>query len=425
MKVMAFIDTIISLLEKAIKAIKYFFTWRKQEFMKNIKKRYKKGMSILNENRDKVIQFLYKYYSSTNTKFDRVYTARYLFQDGHAQDLAIITRPNFLLATNPEFNIESTYGGLVNHFSIPESDILKAKKRWDAIGIVAYEGHKYSLHGCSNNGVLEFRDTTFHTYRASFGEVYDELALTIADKGIEKFSRLKKSKYRSCLPKRAKYLDSIDMLLNMNQRICAGGIITMLAARTNNDIAIVAQRRSARVSDEPNLLTLIPRAFHESIISPEKEFELQSTVYRECYEELLGGDDQVGPHMEPDFYLAENKAIRELVEGRGTNHILKPISLFWDLFRGNFIVAYCLYIKDASWWSQHGRAMKVNWEYSDKEKITAARASRSEVIRLINRKDWANDSYFAFIEGLRWLCTQEPELASIALALPELHLSPL
>ena len=423
MDLIAIAGTVISWGERIFKAFKYLFQWGQQGSMRNYKKRYEKGMQIIKDDSDKVIQFLYNYYATSNTAYEQIFSVRYLFQDGHSQDLALITRPNLLLTTNPDFNLESTYGGLVKHFSVQESEILKGKKRWDALGMAHYEGHKYSLHSIADNRTLEFRDTTFYTYRTAFGEIYDELAIALADKGINKFVSLNKSKYRSLLPKRTKYLSTIDTILNLNQRICIGGIITMVAARTNNDIAIIAQRRSTTVSDEPNSLTLVPRAYHESLITPDQEYVLKTTVYREFYEELFEGDKDVGHHMEPDFYMAENSGIRELVEGDGTNHILKPIGLVWDLYRGNFIVAYCLFIQDQNWWSRYGRAMKLNWEYSETEKISAARASRSEILRLINRKDWAHDSYFAFIEGLRWLATQEPMLASIGSVLPKLHLT--
>ncbi|GIK09111.1 MAG: hypothetical protein JETCAE02_05960 [Anaerolineaceae bacterium] len=422
MDIIGLIGVIISWGERLFKAIKKFFEWRTQGSIKSYKKRFAKGMQTIIDNRDKAVRLLYNYYASSNTKHDAVYTIRYLYEDGHSRDMALITRPNLVLTKNPNFKIDSVYGGPISHFSFPKNELTSGKKKWDALGIIAYEGHKYSLYSVSENGTLEFRDTTFHTYRATFGEIYDEFVMTVADKGIDKLKNYSQSKQRSLLPLRKKYLGSLDRILDLHQRICAGGVITMFAARTPDDVVIYAQKRSAIVSDEPNLYTLVPRAFHESLISPTDEFNLETTIYRECYEELFKGEMKIGDHVEHDFYLSEKPGIRDLVAGKGVNHTLKPTALLWDLYRGNFIVTYCLYVHDQTWYAKYGNELTLNWEYASENK-TAARASRSEVLGLLNRNDWAQDSYFAFVEGLRWLSAQEPLMESFNSKLPKLIFS--
>jgi hypothetical protein len=200
----------------------------------------------------------------------------------------------------------------------------------------------------------------------------------------------------------------------------------LFAAQTkNNDLALLLQRRSLTVSDEPGSLTVIPKAFHEPIISARDEHDPEDTIYRECYEELFGGDEQsTKRHISSRFYLRYCPGVEELFNGKGKNHQLIPLGINWDLLRGNYMLNYCLYVEDPDWWDKYQHEIQVNWEVDSVAEPATLLSEANQIHDLINRQDWAPEAYFAFIEGLRWLAENVPVARNIKASLPNLILTP-
>jgi hypothetical protein len=95
----------------------------------------------------------------------------------------------------------------------------------------------------------------------------------------------------------------------------------------------------------------------------------------------------------------------------------------WDLYRGNFIAAYCLYITDPTWWSRYSLSMRLNWEFDTIRNITPVFANRGGLTKLFDASQWAVDSYFTFIEAVRWLSARDESVSKFRNEIPKLVLT--
>ncbi|MCJ7603977.1 MAG: hypothetical protein MUO63_21085 [Desulfobulbaceae bacterium] len=415
--------------------------------MKNYNKRYRIGVFQLKEERPKITEILYKYYKHDNSNNDG-YLLSYR-TNAETRYLPLITKLNYVPNEN-NFNINITCGqftgkqiivkigdinGLfkktrmteIGNKQIDLKKFVREISHWEAANLKIWNDKLYSLQNViySNNNnshdiKLNFCETDFYTYRATYGSINDELAMFVYKKQHLKFLSYKK--LRAHLPKREFFLNSINEIFSFSNRICAGGPIVLFAINRGNDnIGVIIQKRSVYVSDEPGAITVIPKAFHQPYIDPYEDFDLESTIWRECYEELFGGEDLLRNkrHISNDFYLSKKEALRDL-HGR---YELKPLGVFWDLFRGNYHVAYCLFVHDPAWWEKYSRDICVNWEVDQELKgfLKLDSGNQHSLIHLVGRHDWAPESYFTFIEGLRWLSTKVSTCGFISKLLPALY----
>lgn len=340
------------------------------------------------------------------------HTIRYSGKGRHYRDLPIVTKPDFVLQHNSNLTVQS-------HFSdeskatprLTDRELADEVAHWQAARLSVWDEPLYTIHHIQGAAAITFRLTRFLIYRATYGSVHDELALAIATHDLEEI----KKRRDALLPKRKRFLGSAEGLLNFHDRLCVGGPIVLFAARTeDDDLSLILQRRSFQVSDEPGVFTVIPKAFHQPLVSAWEEVDIPSTIYRECYEELFGGEDRPGGqrHISHQFYLAECPAVAKLYNQ--PNHTLQPLGVIWDLLRGNYHVAYCLYVHEQEWWNQFHRQMRVNWEVDEKIEPVTKASDLAALNELISRTDWAAEAYFTFIEGLRWLSGVDEKIAYIS-----------
>jgi hypothetical protein len=101
---------------------------------------------------------------------------------------------------------------------------------------------------------------------------------------------------RLSLPLRNAYMPSVAHALDLRGRVCAGGVVALLAAarpagldgRTQPDYALLVQERSSRVLNAVGKFAVVPKAFHEPAVEPAGEVQLSASLRRELEEELLG-----------------------------------------------------------------------------------------------------------------------------------------
>lgn len=425
--ILGIVSAIIEILDKFFQSIKLIIGWDKKWSEKDYLQRYTKGMDLLGSNRGAVGKALIKYYSNSHSTDNAIRYIRYLYPDGETLDLPLVTRRELIRDKGNDLELTYRYGGKVTHFDADKKVIDKSEDSWRAAGLKLWDSPIFSLHDLQlfdSKIEMEFRKTDFFVYRATYGNAFDELALNIADRGLDRTIHALQSQNTKLFPVRTKYMPSLDRILAMSNRICAGGPIVLIAARTdNNDLAFIIQRRSATVSDEPLALTPVPRGFHSAEVDPALEYDLTFSIYREIWEELFGGEERIGGQISPHHFFEKSPAIRDLFERRGTTNNLIPLGLMWDLYRGNFIASYCLYITDVSWWAKYHRNMEVNWEFDAIKKKSAVMANQGGLMTLIHSKEWAVDSYFAFLEGLRWLGSKDEIASKFVAELPKLVLS--
>ena len=388
--------------------------------------RFRNGMRYISSHRQDVVRFLHGYYQASSSLHTEAQTIRYSGLNNEPHDLPLITRENLIYQNNNNLEVKSAYSDetIVTPQLSPD-EIIREIVNWTASKLQIWDDPLYTINKLEDTLKITFRLTRFLNYRVSYGSVADELAVAIATHGIAELSR----SFGSLLPKRNRFLGSLDAFLNFSTRLCVGGVTVLFAARTeDNDIDIILQRRSLHVSDEPGSFTVIPRAFHQPVINPLKEVDVPTTIYRECYEELFGGEAEPDQrrHISSHYFLTQCPGVAELYVGQnGKNHYLQPLGIVWDLVKGTYAIAYCLYVHDPEWWQKYQHGIRVNWEVDTKVEPVVRLSQTNLIHNLIQRREWAPEAYFTFIEGLRWLAQNEKKLANIKSILPQLDITPL
>jgi hypothetical protein len=409
--------------ELLLKAVKSYQRKVDEKKPLQLREKWRAGHLLYGQERSRVTQLLISYYQANLSQGQDALGLWYSAPDSPQRVLPLITRKNYFGQEGSRFQpVGHHVGDLSQVPRIDTEDLLEQLAILDAVGVRVWDDPLYSLHGISSTGQMNFRLTRFVLYRTQCGSLLDELALAIAKESIG----VVRQRAEELLPRRAKFLPSVEALLAFEARIVAGGPAVLFVARlSDQDFGIVVQRRSYQVSDELGALSVVPKAFHQPMIDPSAEAVLEKTVYRECYEELFGGEEQHG-YVDPEFYLAKCEAVRELRDPKISS--LQPLGLVWDLSRGNYHPLYCLFVRSKDWWDRHHSAIRLNWEVDPELRPMVRLGDLCAVSALLHRQNWAPESYVALVEGLRWLATESEvrdSLSDIRRLLPVLRLEPL
>lgn len=231
---------------------------------------------------------------------------------------------------------------------------------------------------------------------------------------------------RAPLPLRDALLPDVPAVVTTTGRLCAGGLACLLAmARPASrhrpaDFAFVVQQRSSKVLNVAGRLSVMPKAFHQHLVSPEDEVSVGTTLRRELEEELFGREDvdeswgrpklSLTPYHEqalsaPMRWLADEGVGRYECTGAGLN-----------LLAGNFEFACLITIADERFLEKFGASCVANWEA---EGITlASTADPDRLTALIADPRWTDEGLFGLIQGLRALQEAHPD----RVRLPEIAL---
>lgn len=213
------------------------------------------------------------------------------------------------------------------------------------------------------------------------------------------------------LPLRDRYLPDIPAVLNVADRLCAGGALALCAiARPGSthrgpaDYVLLIQERSGHVLNAARTLSVIPKGFHQPITDYRADAQIGTTLLREIEEELFGRNDLDNTETaerradpmhpahasDPMRWLTETGALRLECTGFGLN-----------LVSGNYEFACLVVVDDEEFWQQYGGRIAANWEATGlRQYSTLDQALLSE---LASDKAWSNEGLFAFLQGLRRL----------------------
>ncbi|MDX8037645.1 hypothetical protein SK803_46265, partial [Lentzea sp. BCCO 10_0856] len=99
-------------------------------------------------------------------------------------------------------------------------------------------------------------------------------------------------------PLRDKYLPDVEVVLDTGRRVCAGGVLSLVAIarpadpfRGAADYALIVQTRSDQVVNAAGKLAVIPKGFHQPLTDPRADVRIVATLRRELEEELFGRRD--------------------------------------------------------------------------------------------------------------------------------------
>ncbi|GLW90272.1 transcriptional regulator [Actinokineospora globicatena] len=222
---------------------------------------------------------------------------------------------------------------------------------------------------------------------------------------------------RITLPLRDRYLPDLGTVLDVADRLCAGGALALTAIarpadpyRGPADYLLLIQERSGHVVNAARRLAVIPKGFHQPVTDIRADAQVGATLRRELEEELFGradidstlGDQRSADPMHPSrlsepfrWLLAEPGRLRMECTGFGLN-----------LVSGNHEFASLIVIHDEDFWPRFGGMVEANWESS---KLHRYSTQDPDIIgELLADVAWSNEGLFAMLQGLRRLVELDP-----------------
>lgn len=260
----------------------------------------------------------------------------------------------------------------------------------------------YRLLDVNTDGALisgEFGMATFTEYALTMDVLEAELSAAVAVGS-------------AALPLRSSYLPDVASVLDVRNRLCAGGVLALCAiarpadpVRGERDYVLLVQERSVQVLNAVRALAVIPKAFHEPLSDYRADVQLAATLRREMEEELFGradvdttsGEQRAADPMHPSrlsepmqWLTTDPDRLRMECTGFGLN-----------LVSGNYEFACLVVIEDEEFWTKYGGHIEANWESARLRGYSALDADL--LARLVADDSWSNEGLFAFLQGLRRL----------------------
>lgn len=217
---------------------------------------------------------------------------------------------------------------------------------------------------------------------------------------------------RGELPLRDRYLPDVGSVLDLEGRLCVGGVAGLCAIarpadvyRGAADYALLVQERSEQVLNAASRLAVIPKGFHEPLRDVAADARIGATLRRELEEELFGrievdstaGDSGIAAPMHPSrlsepmrWLTAAPGRVRTECTGFGLN-----------LMSGNYEFACLIVIDDEEFWPRYGGLIEANWEAAGLRVYSSL--DDQLLAKLATDESWSNEGLFAFLQGLRRL----------------------
>ena len=222
---------------------------------------------------------------------------------------------------------------------------------------------------------------------------------------------------------RDRYLPDVDSVLNVSERLCAGGTLAMFAiarpasAHQPLDYLILVQERSGHVLNSPRRLSLT-QGFHQPMIDYRVETRIALTLMRELEEEMFGREDLDNTvtdsrRADPMHPSRLTRPMRWLTKSPGRLRV-EATGFGLNLVNGNYEFANLIVVEDTRFWDKFGGHIEANWEAGSLRRYSTQ--DRELLAELIRDPNWTNEGLFTLHLGLRRLATIGPDRVN----LPEL-----
>ncbi|WP_232519960.1 transcriptional regulator [Actinosynnema pretiosum] len=217
---------------------------------------------------------------------------------------------------------------------------------------------------------------------------------------------------RGGLPLRDEYLPDLDSVLDVDNRVCAGGVLALCAIarpadrfRGPADYALLVQERSGSVLNAAGRLAVIPKGFHQPLNDLRGDASIRATLVREMEEELFG-------RCEVDTTLGGVRAAAPMHPGRCSEPMrwltaeperlrLECTGFGFNLVSGNYEFAGLVVIEDEEFWPRFGGQVEANWEAAGLRLYSSLDSDL--ITELVRDEAWSNEGLFALLQGLRRL----------------------
>jgi hypothetical protein len=215
------------------------------------------------------------------------------------------------------------------------------------------------------------------------------------------------------LPLRDRYLPDLTSVLNVGDRLCAGGALALCAfsrpadpLRGPADYVLLVQERSGRVVNAARQLAVIPKGFHQPMTDFRGEARIAATLRREMEEELFGRDDidntvNVQQAAEPMHPARLSAPMRWLLRENPAALRMECTGFGLNLVSGNFEFASLIVVDSDDFWDQFGGKIEAGWESSSLRQYSSL--DSESLAELARDEAWSNEGLFAFLQGLRRL----------------------
>jgi hypothetical protein len=210
------------------------------------------------------------------------------------------------------------------------------------------------------------------------------------------------------LPLRDLYLPDLSAVLDLRGRICAGGILALMAIarpaspeRGQADYALLIQERSQQVVNTAGRLAVLPKSFHQPITDYQADARITATLRRAMEHELFRRRDTDATTVprraaDPMHPARLSEPMRWLTEQPDRMRI-DCSGLGINLVSGNYEIACRVTIEPEEFWTRYRGQIEASWQ--------------SAALRLISSRDvdsitqlsldpaWSNEGLFAYLAG--------------------------
>ncbi|ACU37526.1 hypothetical protein [Actinosynnema mirum] len=213
-------------------------------------------------------------------------------------------------------------------------------------------------------------------------------------------------------PLRDTYLPDLPAVLNVADRLCAGGALALTAIarpadpfRGPADYLLLIQERSGHVINAARRLAVIPKGFHQPLTDFRADARIGATLRRELEEELFGRadiDNTVGEqrHADPMHPSRLSEPMRWLLLTPDRLRV-ECTGFGLNLVSGNFEFASLVVIDDEGFWTRYGGEVQANWESASLRRYSSRDGDLLQ--ELASDAAWSNEGLFALLQGLRRL----------------------
>jgi hypothetical protein len=214
------------------------------------------------------------------------------------------------------------------------------------------------------------------------------------------------------LPLRDRYLPDLRSVLDISERLCAGGVLALCAFarpaspyRGPADYVLIVQERSGQVLNAVRSLAVIPQGFHQPMTDYAADARIGATLRREMEEELFGREEADctapgGTIADPMHPERLSQPMRWLMSHPDL-HRIECTGFGLNMVSGNYEFASLIVTESEEFWSEHGRAVEANWESLSLRQYSSL--DGDALAELAGDPAWSNEGLFAFAQGLRRL----------------------
>lgn len=229
------------------------------------------------------------------------------------------------------------------------------------------------------------------------------------------------------LPLRHRHLPDLASVINVGDRLCAGGALALCAiARPATpsrpaDYVLLVQERSGRVLNAARRLAVTPKGFHQPMNDYRQESRIALTLMREMEEELFGRDEVdctiSDPRSADPMHPSRLSRPMRWLTKRPDRLSIELTGFGLNLVSGNYECACLVVIEDEAFWEKFGGHVEANWETGNLRRYSSQ--DRDLITDLIGDPAWSNEGLFALLQGLRRLAQRAPARTNLpAIALP-------